>query len=148
MKAESTAITQRPRDRVPSGSMLALPYTRRPDRANPPTNLWWSLFLTALAWSTCTGFPLADSQQGILREFRKRSRRKRQHSSNRVSGIPSRTMHQSTTPSLSQTRWASRQFLSLPTVQTLLLVIFSYSLSSRKTLEAVVMRQLRRWKRL
>ena len=44
-----------------------------------------------------------------------------QHSSNRVSGISSRTMHQSTTPSLSQTiwpRWASRQFLSLPIVQT------------------------------
>ena len=49
-------------------------------------------------------------------------------------------MHQSITPSLSQTiwlRWASRQFLSLP-------VSFGYSLSS----EAVVMRQLRRWKRL
>ena len=46
------------RDRVPSGSMLALPDPRRPDRANPPTNFWWSLFLTALAWSTCTGFPL------------------------------------------------------------------------------------------
>ena len=56
-------------------------------------------------------------------------------------------MHQSTTPSLSQTiwpRWASRQFLSLPTVQTLLPVTFGYSLSS----EALVMRQLRRWKRL
>ena len=58
MKAGSTAMTQRPRDRVPSGSMLALPDPRRPDRANPPTNSWWSLFLTALAWSTCTGFPL------------------------------------------------------------------------------------------
>ena len=36
-------------------------------------------------------------------------------------------MHQSTTPSLSKTiwpRWASRQFLSLPIVQTLLPVIF------------------------
>ena len=56
-------------------------------------------------------------------------------------------MHQSTTPSLSQTiwpRWASRQFLSLPIVQTLLLVTFAYSLCS----EAVIMRQLRRWKRL
>ena len=42
----------------PSGSMLALPDPRTPDRANPPTNFWWSLFLTALAWSTCTGFPL------------------------------------------------------------------------------------------
>ena len=56
-------------------------------------------------------------------------------------------MHQSTTPSLSKTiwpRWASRQFLNFPIVQTLLPVIFGYSLSS----EAVVMRQLRRWKRL
>ena len=71
-----------------------------------------------------------------------------QHSSNRVSGISTRTMHQSTTPSLSQTiwpRWASRQLLTLPIVQTLLPVTFAYSLS----LEAiVVMRQLRRWKRL
>ena len=58
MKAGSTAMTQRLRDRVPIGSMLALPDTRRPDRANPPTNFWLSLFLTALAWSTCTGFPL------------------------------------------------------------------------------------------
>ena len=74
-----------------------------------------------------------------------------QHSSNRVSGISTRTMHQSTSPSLSQTiwaRWASRHFLTLPIVQTLLSVTFAYSLSSRKTLEAVVMRQLRRLKRL
>ena len=70
-----------------------------------------------------------------------------QHSSNLICGISTRTMHQSTTPSLSQTiwpRWASRQFLSLPIVQTLLPVTFGYSLSS----EAVVMRQLRRQKRL
>ena len=70
-----------------------------------------------------------------------------QHSSNEVSGISTRTIHQSTTPSLSQIfwpRWASRQFLSLHIVQTLLPVTFGYSLSS----EAVVMRQLRRWKRL
>ena len=37
-----------------------------------------------------------------------------------------------------------RQFLSLPIIQTLLPVTFGYFLSS----EAVVMRQLRRWKRL
>ena len=56
-------------------------------------------------------------------------------------------MHQSTTPSLSKTiwpRWASRQLLSLPIVQTLPPMTFGYSLSS----EAVVMRELRRWKRL
>ena len=43
-------------------------------------------------------------------------------------------MHQSTTPSLSQTiwpRWASRQFLTLPIAQTLLPVTFGYSLSSQ-----------------
>ena len=70
-----------------------------------------------------------------------------QHSSNRVSGISTRTMYPSTTPSLSQSiwpRWASRQFLSLPIVETLLPVTFGYSLSS----QAVIMRQLRRWKRL
>ena len=70
-----------------------------------------------------------------------------QHSSNRVSGISTSTMLQSTTPSLSLTiwpRWTSRKFLSLAIVQTLLPVTFGYSLSS----EAVVGRQLRRWKRL
>ena len=68
-----------------------------------------------------------------------------QLSSYPVSGISTRTMHQSTTPSFSQTiwlRWASRQFLILPKVQTLLPVTFGYSLTS----EAVVIRQLRRWK--
>ena len=67
--------------------------------------------------------------------------------SDRVNGISTRKIHQSTTPSLSQTilpRWASTQFLTLPIVQTLLPVTFGYSLSS----EAVVIRQLRRWKRL
>ena len=38
MKAGSTAMTQRPRDRVPGGSMLALPDPRRLVRTNPPTN--------------------------------------------------------------------------------------------------------------
>ena len=61
--------------------------------------------------------------------------------------IGSVTLHQSTIPPLSQTigpRWASRQFFTVPIVQTLLPVTFSYSLSS----EAIVMRQLRRWKRV
>ena len=68
-------------------------------------------------------------------------------SSNRVSGISTRTMHQTPTPSLSQTiwpRWTSRRFFTLPKVP----VTFAYSQSSRKNLEAVVMRQLGRWKRL
>ena len=122
------------------------------DRVNPPTNFWWSLFLTALTWSTCTGFPLdRQSTKNTMLRFEGSSGRdfvgRGQHTSNRVSGISTRTMHQSKIPSLSQTiwqRWASRQFLSLPIVQTLLLVTFGYSLSS----EAVVRRQLKRWKRL
>ena len=72
---------------------------------------------------------------------------KASHSSDRVSGISTRTIHQSTTPSLSQTIWprlAYRQFLTLRRLQTLLPVTFAYSLSS----EAVVMGQLRRWKKL
>ena len=77
----------------------------------------------------------------------KDSVRRGQHSSNWVSDISTRTIHQSTTPSLSQTNWprrASTQFLTVPFVQTLLTLTFSYSLSS----ETVVMRQLRRWKKL
>ena len=68
-----------------------------------------------------------------------------QHFSNRINDISTRTMHQYTIPSLSQTiwpRWASRQFFTLPIFQTFLPVNFGYSLSS----EVVVMRQLRRWK--
>ena len=152
MKAGSTAMTQRPIDRVPSGSVLALPDPRRPDRENPPINFWWSFFLAALARYTCTGFQLdRQSIKNIMLRSKGSSGRdsvgRGQHSSNRVSGIFTRTMHQSTTPSLSQTiwaRWASRQFLCLPIVQTLLPVTFAYSPSSR----AVVMTQLRGWKRL
>ena len=49
-------------------------------------------------------------------------------------------MHQSTTASLSQTiwrRWASRQFLTLPIVQTMLSVTFAYSLSSEAFIETI-----------
>ena len=65
--------------------------------------------------------------------------------------FPAGQCNHSTTPSLSQTiwaRWASRQFFTIPIVQTLFPVTFGYFLSSRKNLEVVVMRQLRRWKRL
>ena len=71
-----------------------------------------------------------------------------QHSSNRVSGISTRAMHQSITPFLSQTiwpRWPSRQFRTVLIVQTCPPpVTFGYSPSS----EAVVMRRLRGGKRL
>ena len=107
----------------------------RPKKSKSIHKLLMIPFLTALVWSTW-------SRDSVGRG---------QHSSNRVSGISTRTMHLSTTLSLSQIiwpRWASRQFITPPIVQTLLPLTFSYSLSSRKNLEAVVMRQLRRWKRL
>ena len=136
----------RPRDRVPRERTLALPDPRRPDRANPPTNFWWSLFFDS------TGFPLnRQPTRNIMLRFYGSSGSdsvgRAQHSSNRVCGISTRTIHQSTTPSLSRTIWPRREqrkFLTLPIVQTLLPVTFGYSQSS----EAVVMRELRRWKRL
>ena len=66
---------------------------------------WW-LGLRLLCWS----FKGSSGRDSVGRG---------QHSSNQLSGISTRTMHQSTTPSLSQTiwpRWASRRFLTLPIV--------------------------------
>ena len=83
MKSGSTAMIQGPRDIVPSGSMLALPDPRRPDRANPPTNFWWSLCFfdsTWLIYMHCvpTGQTvIKECYVEVLREFRKIFRRKR-----------------------------------------------------------------------
>ena len=63
IKAGSTAMTQRPRDRVPSGSMLALPNQRRPDRANPPSNFF---FCQHWHYLHALGSHWTDSQQEIL----------------------------------------------------------------------------------
>ena len=106
-------------------------------------------FLKALAWSTYTGFPQDRQSTRILfwgfKGFQQEIRSEEASTLQVV--ISPMTMHQSTTPSLSQTiwpRWVSRQFLNLPIFQNLLPVTFGYSLSS----EDVVMRQFRRWKRL
>ena len=128
------------------------PRHQKARQSKSTSNFWWSLFLTAMTWPTCTGFPLdRQSTRNTMLRFLGSSGRDSvgtwQHSSNRVSGIFTRTMHQSTTPSLSQTiwpRWASRQLPSLPIVQTLLPVTFGNSVSS----EAVVIRQLRRGERV
>ena len=151
MKAGSTSMTQGARDRVPSGSMLVLPDPRRTDRANPTTNFWWSLFWQHWHDLHALGSHWTDSQHGILCWAFKRGQEEipseEATTLQIASDISTRTMHQSTTPSLSQTiwpRWTSRQFLSFRRVVTLLPETFGYSLSS----EAVVMRQLRRWKRL
>ena len=108
--------------------------------------IWKSIYQSWLAKELELGLELLCwGFKGVQEEIP--SEEAGQHSSNRVSGISTRTMHQSITPSLSQTiwlRWASRQFLTLPIFQTVLPVTFGYSLRS----EVVVMRQLRRWKRL
>ena len=67
IKAGSTAMTQRPRDWVPIGSVLVLRDPRRPDRANPTTNFWWYLFFWQ-HWHDlhALGSHWTDSQQGIL----------------------------------------------------------------------------------
>ena len=50
MKAGSTAMTKRPRDRVPSRTLLALPDPRRPDRANPPQTFDDPFFFDSTSW--------------------------------------------------------------------------------------------------
>ena len=149
MKAGSTAMTQRPRDRVPSGSMLVLLDSRWPDRANLPANVWWFLFFWQ-QWHDlhALGFHWTDSQQGLLcwgfkgvqEEIRS------EEASTLQIGSVAFPPGQSTSLQLhpchrlfdeDEHQDSSSPFLLLP-------VTFGYSLSS----EAIVMRQLRRWKRL
>ena len=83
MKAGSTAMTQRPRNRVPSESVLALSDSRRPDRANSPTDFWWSLFffdsagMIYMHWVPTGQTVNNEYYVVVLREFRKRFHRKR-----------------------------------------------------------------------
>ena len=79
MKARSTAMTQRPRDRVPIWSMLAVPDPRRPDSANPPINFWWSLFfwhdlhgMIYMPWVPTGQTVNKEYYVEVLRKFRKR----------------------------------------------------------------------------
>ena len=82
----------------------------------------------------------------VLREFRKRFRRKKPALFKSGQWTPGQYTSSQFHPChrLFDQDGHLRQFLSLPVVQTLFPVTFGYSLSS----EAVVMRQLRRWKRL
>ena len=75
MKAGSTGMSQRPRDRVPSGSMLALPDPRRPDGTNPPKNFDDPFF--HMHWVLTGQTVNKEYYVDVLREFRKRFRRKR-----------------------------------------------------------------------
>ena len=80
----------------------------------------------------------------VLREFRKRFRQKRPA----LFKSAQWHFHQDNAPvhnSILVTDYLSKMGIkTVPIVQTLLLLIFGYSLSSRKNLEAVIMRQLRR----
>ena len=67
MKAGSTAMTHRLRDRVPCGSMLALPDPRRPDRANALTDFWRSIFLQHWHDLHALGSQWTNSQQSFKR---------------------------------------------------------------------------------
>ena len=83
MKAGSTAMTQRPRDRVPSGSMLALPDPKRPDKANPPKLLMIPFFffdstgMIYMHWVLTGQTVNKEYYVEVLREFKTRFRRKR-----------------------------------------------------------------------
>ena len=82
MKAGSTAMTQRPRDRVPSGSMLALPDPRRPDRAKPTHKILMIHFCDSTGMIYMPWVPTGPTVNKeyyveVSREFRKRFHQKR-----------------------------------------------------------------------
>ena len=147
MNAWSTAMTQRPRNRVLSGSRMALPDQKgQTEQTHPQTFDDPFFFLTALAWYTCTGFPL-EYYVEVLREFRKRFRQKRPalfKSGQWHFHQDKAPVHNSILVTDYLTKMGIKIFLTLPIVHTLLPVTFGYSLSS----EAVVMWQLRRRKSL
>ena len=81
MKARSIVMTYRPRDRVPSGGMLALPDPRRPDKVNPPKvfddPFFNSTGMIYMHWVP-TGLRVhKEYYVEVLREFRNEIPRKR-----------------------------------------------------------------------
>ena len=143
MKAGSTAMTQFPVEAY----WLSPTQEGHTDQIRPQTfdDLF---FFTALAWSTCTGFPL-DSQQGILCWGFKGVQEEipSEEASTLQIGSVAFPIGQCASPQLHPDHRLFDQdghqdsSSPLPIVQTLLPVTFRYSLSSRKTLEAVIMRQ-------
>ena len=69
MKAGSTAMTQRPRDRVPSGSRLALPDPRRPDSKS---TFFYSTGRIYMHWIPTRQTVNKEYYVEVLREFRMR----------------------------------------------------------------------------
>ena len=152
MKAGSTAMTQRPSERIPRGSMLSLPDPRKPDRVNTPPNFWWFLFFN------CTGMiymhrVLTEQKVNkeyyveVLREFRKRFGRKR------PALFTSGQWHFPRDNAPVHNSILVTDYLTKMGIKTVPYPLYSpdlapCDLSSRKILESVVMRQLRRGKRL
>ena len=81
MKAGSTVMTHRSRDSVPSGSMLALPDPRRPDRKSTHKPLVIPFFdntgMIYMHWVPTGQTVNKEYYVGVLREFRKTLRWKR-----------------------------------------------------------------------
>ena len=81
MKAGSTAMTQRPRDRVPSGSMLALQTQEgQTEQIHPQTfddPFFDSTGMIYMHWIPTEQTVNKEYYVEILRQFRKRFRRKR-----------------------------------------------------------------------
>ena len=72
MKARSTAMTQRPSDRVPSGSILALLDPRRSYWANPATIFFDSAGMIYMHWVPNGLTVNKEYYVEVLREFKKR----------------------------------------------------------------------------
>ena len=145
MKARSTTMTQRPRDRVPSVSMLALPEPRRPDRANLPFffDSTGMINMIYMHWIPTGQTTNKEYYVEVLREFRKRFLGKRPA----LFKSGHWHFHQDNAPvhnSILVTDNLTKMGINTVPHPPLLPVTFGHSLSSRKNVEAVVMRQLRR----
>ena len=140
------------RDRVLRGRMIALPDPRRPHRANPSTNFWWSLFWQHWHDLYPLGSHWKDSQQEILCWGLNGVQKEipLEEASTLQIGSVAFPPGQYTSPQLHRCHRLfdpdGHQDSPSPSLQSspCLPVTFGYSLSS----EAVVMRQLRRWKSL
>ena len=135
MKAGSTGITQRPRDS--SGSMLALPDPRRPDRTKKTFDdpIFWQHRMINMHCVPAGSTVNKEYYVEVLRDFRKRFRQKRPA----LFKSGQWHFHQDNEPVhnfILVTDYLTKLNISLLIVQTLLPVTFGYSLSS----EAVVMR--------
>ena len=148
-------MTQRPWDRVPNRSMLALQTQKGQTKQIHPQTFDDPFFWQHWPDLHALGPHWTDSQQGnyveVLREFRKRFCQKRPapfKSGQWHFQQDNAPVHNSILVTDYLTKMGIKTVRHPPYSPDLRPVTFGYSLSSRKNLEAVVMWQLRRWKRL